>query len=85
MQKTDYLPEIKLKEVCPGCGRKYPFNLQHFEFCLICQKIFCLEKCMRKCIMCGRSRCFICLEQIESRFRSSGKLCEKCAAQYVRF
>ena len=21
MQKTDYLPEIKLKNVCPGCGR----------------------------------------------------------------
>lgn len=75
MQKTDDLPDIKLRQVCPGCQRNLPFDTLHFEYCPRCgTHFFCKEKCMRSCVLCGRRRDYICMEQISL----SGLICDKC-------
>jgi len=72
------LPKIEIHHVCPGCQRSLPFTTEHFSFCLRCGLIFCRKKCMRTCL-CGTERCYLCLEDIESKHRTSGLICEKCA------
>lgn len=78
MPRTAKLPEIVLMQTCPGCMRSLPYTLEHFDFCLLCDKVFC-HKCMRTCILCGRTRCYICIEHITDKFKTSGMICEKCA------
>ena len=73
------LPKIEIHHVCPGCQRSLPFTTEHFSFCLRCGLIFCREKCMRMCIICGRRRDYICLEHITDKYKTSGLVCEKCA------
>jgi len=76
--QTHELPKTDIRHVCPGCQRSLPFTTEHFFFCLRCGLIFCREKCMRTCL-CGTERCYLCLEEIERKHRTSGRICEKCA------
>ena len=78
MPQTAELPEIVVKHTCPGCMRSLPFTLEHFDFCLLCGKVFC-RKCMRDCVLCGRTRDYICMERITDQYKTSGMICEKCA------
>ena len=72
MLDTINLQEIRISQICPGCGRSLPFTLERFAFCIRCGRIFCREKCMKKCF-CGNERCYICMENISR----SGLFCEK--------
>lgn len=78
MPQTCELPKIDIRRVCPGCGRQLPYTLEHFDFCLLCGRVFC-RKCMRTCILCQRERCYICIEHITDKYKTSGQICEKCA------
>ena len=69
---------LDLRELCPGCGRLLPFTTDGFFYCLRCGRFFCREKCARSCIICGREICFICMEEIQKTFHTSGLICHKC-------
>ena len=79
-QTTPDTTAYVIRRPCPGCGRILPFTTEFFGHCPLCGGFYCLEHCIRTCVICGRQRCHICMEHIEKTRGTSGRICEKCAA-----
>jgi hypothetical protein len=71
MPQTCNLPEIKIRQVCPGCGTNLPFDVIHYDFCPLWSSFYCRGS--------GLTRDYICIERITNRHKTSGQICEKCA------